>query len=59
MIQGCFGLDTDQIDCETALLVLVLRLVVNRGCFRVDPDRSYCESALPVLVHSELRLLWN
>ena len=50
MKQGCFGVDTDQIDCETAFPVLVLRYVVNQGCFRVETDRINCETALPVLV---------
>ena len=27
--QGCLGVDTDQVDCETALPVLVLSYLVN------------------------------
>ena len=48
--QGCFGGDSDQIDCETALPVLVLRYVVNGGCFGAETDRFECETASPVLV---------
>ena len=59
MNQGCFGVDTNQIDCETALPVLKLRQVGNLGCFRVETDKSDCESAFPVLVGSDSRLFQN
>ena len=36
---GCFGVDTDRMDYETALPVLVL---VNQGCFKVDNDQIDC-----------------
>ena len=44
------GVETDQIDCETALPVLVLKYIVNGGCFRGVADRIDCETTLPVLV---------
>ena len=50
MNRGCFEGDSDQIDSETALPVLVLRYVVNQACFGVDTDRNDYETALPVLV---------
>ena len=42
---GWFGAETDQIECETALPVLVLRYVVNQGCFGGDSDQIYWETA--------------
>ena len=45
--RGCFGVETDQIDCETALPVLVLSYVVNGGCIGGDTDWIDCENALP------------
>ena len=57
MSRGCFGVDTDQIGCETSLPVLVLRYVVNPACLGVDTDQIGCETALPMLVGSESRLL--
>ena len=36
---GCFGAETDQIECETALPVLVLGYKVNGGCFRAETDQ--------------------
>ena len=54
---GCFGGDTDQIDCEAALPLLVLGYVVNQGCIGGDTDRIDCETALPQLVHSQSRML--
>ena len=57
MNRGCFGVETDQIDCETALSVLVSRYVVNQGFFGAETDPINCETAFPVLVHSESRLL--
>ena len=53
---GCFGGDTDKIDFETALPMLVMRYVVNLGCIRVESDWLDCKSAVPVLVGSSLRL---
>ena len=35
---GYVGVETDEIDCRTALSVLVLRYVVNGGCFGVESD---------------------
>ena len=49
MNRGLLGVDTDLIDCETALPVLVSRYVVNGGCFGVDTDWTNCKSSLPVL----------
>ena len=43
---GCFGGDSDQIDCETASPVLVSRYVVNGGCIGGDTDWIDCENAL-------------
>ena len=54
---GCFKVGTDQIDCETALPVVVSRYIVNQGCFGVETDQIDCENALPVLVLSKSRLL--
>ena len=50
MNRACFGGDSDWIDSETALPVLVSRCVVNQACFGVDTDGIGCETALPVLV---------
>ena len=47
---GYFVGDSDWIDCETALPVLVLGYIVNQGCFGGGSDRIDCEIALPVLV---------
>ena len=44
------GGDSDRIDSETALPVLVSGCVVNRACFTVDTDGIGYETALPVLV---------
>ena len=51
------GAETDRIECETALPVLVSVYVVNEGCFRAANDQNDCESALPPLVRSEWTLL--
>ena len=56
MNRGYFEGNSDWIDHETALPVLVLGYVVNRGYFRVETDQIDCESVVPVLVHSESRL---
>ena len=55
--RGCFGVETDQIDYETALPLLVLRYVVTGGCIGGDTDRIDCETALPLLVRSQSRML--
>ena len=44
------GAETDQIECETALPVLVSGYVVNGGWFGAETDRIKCETASPVLV---------
>ena len=50
MDRACLGGDSDRIDSETALPVLVLRYVVTGGCIRGDTDWIDCENALPQLV---------
>ena len=50
MNQGCIRGYTDQIDCESALLQLVLRYIVSQGCFVGGSDWIGCETDLPVLV---------
>ena len=42
--------DSDQIDSETALPVLVSGCIVNRACFAVDTNGIGYETASPVLV---------
>ena len=48
------GAETDQIECETALPVLVLGYVVNGGWFGAETDGIECETASPVLVSGYL-----
>ena len=50
MNRACLEGDSDWIDSETALPVLVLWCVVNRACFAVDIDGIGYKTALPVLV---------
>ena len=47
---GWFGAETDRIECETALPVLVSGYEVNGGWFGAETDRIECETASPVLV---------
>ena len=50
MNRGCFGGDSDWIDCETALPLLMLGHIVNHCCLGVESDQIDCETALPQLV---------
>ena len=50
MNRACLDGDSDWIDSEIALPVLVLGCVVNQTCFAVDTNGIGYETALPVLV---------
>ena len=50
MKRACLEGDSDRIDSETVLPVLVLGCVVNRACFAVDTDGIGYETASTVLV---------
>ena len=44
------GAETDRIECETALPVVVLGYIVNGGWFGAETDQIKCKTASPALV---------